>query len=352
MKKKEKKITPKDFAILNDKFYRDGVETMEDHIAVEAKKGKAVTDKLKHLIQFNKTKEKTTPSRAVVMKSLTPHNVMTTSLSTVEVAFTSPDYDNMNEKKLIAVRKTNIDNYHKQIKNNFIIGAKAMFLVCRDIAEASRNLATEDYNTLKDMLPISDATISKYLTIGKSDTCKALFLAGKMPDTWTTAYKMAMCKDKSLQQKLLKNVTVDSTAEDVGMLLDNGKGRKGATPSIWKTENKLESPKDFLRILVEGNSKVADIDPNTLLLIQKRVEQVVNDSLKEMKINDLPYYVSQKALDVKIQVIVDKGLIKNATMKVLNFFKKKMTGTVESNFAVDFMNKQKEVKGELSTLNA
>ena len=298
--------------------------------------------------------DKTAPSLDVMQKSITPQNVMTQSLMTTEVKFTPIDYETMNDKKIAHIRKSNVDNYHLSIKNNYVIGAKAVYLICRDLSEAHKNLPTEDYATLIDLLPISESRISKYLTIGGSTYLKEIMLAGKMPDSWTTQYKLAsLMSSKNTSEEVKRNikemVSVDMTADDIDNVTnpksdDDKKSRVGT----W-TEYTLDKPKEFLKIAFENNSDFADVDPNTLMLIKNRVEQVVQDSLKEMKMKNLDYYVSKEARDVKVEVLVDENVFIKTTEKIINFIKKKMVGKTKDSYLLNFLNKQKEVNGKLST---
>jgi len=342
------KTTEKDFEVLN----KPEVETPIDFASVKLKEHQTAIEKMeadKVLREKEKAFEErvvaTTPSKEVMLKSMSDIDVMSMNLQTSEVKTTNPDADKLNDRQLTKVRAKNIDNYSKQIKSNILVGVKAIFLVCRDLVEAEKNLFTEDFEVLKQTLPLSDSTISKYTTIGKSKLCNQLFQIGRMPDSWTTMYKIATVSESDKQKKLLDNVNIDTTAEVVDVILE--KEAKEANPPIWNYI--LDRPKDFLKIAFESNKKFADVDPNTLMLIKNRVEKVVNDSLKEMKMKNLNYYVSDTEKDVKVQVLVDESIFTKTTNAILKFFQKKMKGKTADNYAVNFLNKQKEVQGELAT---
>jgi|TARA_B110000858_G_C17769045_1_gene458613 hypothetical protein len=334
--------TPLDFASVKLKEHQTKLEKAE-----EKRKAQIAQEEKERMVA--KRVESSTPTKEVMLKGMSDIDVMSMNLKTSEVKTIVPNLSNLTDKQLTKVRTQNIDNYSKQIKTNILVGVKAIFLVCRDLVEAERNLYTEDFEMLKETLPLSDATISKYTTIGKSKLCSQLFQIGRMPDSWTTMYKIASVKDSDKQKKLLEEVNIDTTAEVVDVIIDKApKGDGGEKEATW-IYSQLDKPKDFLKIAFENNKAFADVDPNTLLLIKNRVQAVVIDSLDEMKIDNLNYYVSDKAQDVKVEVVVNETLFEKITDKVLNFFTKKMKGTVASDYAKNFLNKQKEVEGHLPT---
>ena len=80
--------------------------------------------------------EKTKLSLSEVKSSLPKVNVMNTQLKTTEVE--TKDYNLMkdNPKEIVAIKKYNVHNFYNQITSNIVIGAKAIFLVCRDLVAA------------------------------------------------------------------------------------------------------------------------------------------------------------------------------------------------------------------------
>ena len=328
--------TPLDFASVKLKEHQTRLEKAEEK-RVQQKKDDALADRV----------ELTTPSKEVMLNNMSDIDVMSMNLKTTDVKVIKPNLDNLTDKQLTKVRTQNIDNYSKQIKTNILVGVKAIFLVCRDLVNAERNLYAEDFEVLKETLPLSDATMSKYTSIGKSKLCEKLFMIGRMPDSWTTMYKIACVKDSDKQKKLLDNVNIDTTAETVDVICDKApKEDSGENLATWNY-SLLDKPKDFLKIAFENNKAFADVDPNTLILIKKRVQEVVASSLDEMQMVNLNYYVSEKAKDIKCEVVVNETLFQKITDKVLTFFEKKMKGTVASDYAHNFLNKQKEIEGKL-----
>ena len=90
---------------------------------------------------------------------------MSDRLMTTEVKVESPNWNvEGNTKGLIKVMNTWF-NYYKQIENNLVVGAKAIFLVCRDLYDAQQNLPPKEFELLKQKIHLSEATISKYIIV-------------------------------------------------------------------------------------------------------------------------------------------------------------------------------------------
>ena len=260
-----------------------------------------------------------------VRKNLPDINVLNTQLMTTSVEYESPNFDKLSKEQSLIVQKENVDNYYRQIMNNIVIGAKSIFLVCRDLVDAEKNLPTEEFEILKDVLPISESTIRKYLKVGKSTTCRKLFELNRLPESWTTMYKISTIKDNKDRQKIESNVDISTTAKDVDVFL--GVMKKELKP-LWTYED-LDSPRDFLKIAVEGNTKLADIDSNAMKLIATRVKKVVEDSIKELNPKNLKYAVSIDEKPIVAEVVTNKTFIKKIEDKVLDYFKE-MKGVKET----------------------
>jgi len=273
-----------------------------------------------------------------VRKNLPNINVMNTQLMTKSVEYKSPNYNNLTKEQSLIVQKENVDNYYRQIMNNIVIGAKSIFLVCRDLVDADKSLATEEFDILKDVLPISESTIRKYLKVGKSTTCRKLFELNKLPESWTTMYKISTIKDNKDRQKIESNVDISTTAKDVDVFL--GVMKKELKP-LWTYED-LDSPRDFLKIAVEGNTKLADIDSNAMKLIATRVKKVVEDSIKEMNPNNLKYNVSKDEKPIVAEVVTNKTFIEKIEDKVLKYFKEMRGKDAQKEYRNAFFAKKME----------
>lgn len=251
-----------------------------------------------------------------VRGSLPKINVMNTQLKTTEVDTKEYNLNSNKPNEVIAIKKYNVNNFYNQIVSNIVIGAKAIFLVCRDLVHASKTLTQEDFEVLCETLPLSESTISKYMKIGQDTTVKELFTLNKLPESWTTMYKISRVKFANEDEKsaLVDFVDTKTTAEDIDVFLY---GAKEKLAPIWKYEN-LDKPKDFLKVGIESNAKVASVDPNTLEMIKQRVEKVVNDTLEEMMKVD--YKINSKPMPTKAEVIINKNVFDTAEKKVREYF--------------------------------
>lgn len=269
----------------------------------------------KKVQEMGKLIDRTQLSFETVKKNLPNINVMNTQIITKNVEVKKVGSD-LSEKEILAVKKHNIDNFYKQIMNNLVVGAKSLFLVCRDLSDAERMLATEDFEILKKTLPLTDSTICKYLKIGKSTTCRELFKINRLPESWTTMYKISTIENKDDKtQKFIDNIDINTTSNDIDVFL--GKVRR-VLQSLWNYKD-LETPKVFLQIAVENDKEIADIDPNVLKIISHRIQKVVSDVLNDFKTSG--YNVSKNERPVKVEVSENKTFLKDVEKKVFKYFK-------------------------------
>ena len=248
-------------------------------------------------------------------------------------------YMHMEDSAVAMIRESNVYNYYKQINHNLIIGAKALFLVCRDLKEASVKLGSDDFKVLKDSLPMTDSTISKYIKIAESDVCRKLYIENKLPESWTTMYAITTVEDQDEKQTILKNVTVNTTMEDINNLLNKV---KKAVVSLFNF-NKLKTPKEFLRVAIESNKDVGQVDPNALLLIKDRVERAVKEAMKDYKEHSIEYKLEK---DVIADVSVNEDLISTSRENILKYFNK----TKKKGYVSFFLNKFKELTKSPKTI--
>lgn len=268
----------------------------------------------KKVQEMGKLIDRTQLSFETVKKNLPNIDVMNTQIITKNVEVKKVGSD-LSEKEILAVKKHNIDNFYKQIMNNLVVGAKSLFLVCRDLSDAEKMLATEDFEILKKTLPLTESTICKYLKIGKSTTCRELFNVNRLPESWTTMYKISTIENKDGKtKKFIDNIDINTTSNDVDVFL--GKV-KNVLESLWNYKD-LETPKVFLQIAVENDKEIADIDPNVLKIISYRIQKVVSDVLKDFKTSG--YNVSKNERPVKVEVSENKTFFKNVEEKVFKYF--------------------------------
>ena len=254
-----------------------------------------------------------------------------TRLLTNQIEVEPYKYMDLTKEKQLNIRTQNVHNFYKQINHNLMICAKALYLVCRDIRQASVSLQADEYSILKKALPISDSTISKYITIAESDVCRRLFIEGRLPDGWTTMYEIAKIEDKEEKEKVFKSANINTTADDVKSMLGKVVSNvKKAFTSLFKFTS-LDRPKDFIKVAVESNKEKGSIDPNALLMIKEKVEKAVASAIveyeKELKTSE--YHLDKTLI---AQVVSDETMILKAKESVLKYFKKYKYNTFNFNF--------------------
>ena len=315
-------------------------------------KKETVTDRLlksddaqKSVIEQSKQDMKTVPTVESILNTPTNINPVETRLMTNEVEVKDYRYMDLTEKQQLSIRKDNVHSFYKQISHNLTIGAKALYLVCRDLRQASVSLQADEYEVLKNTLPISDSTISKYITIAESEVCKQLYIKGRLPDGWTVMYEIAIVEDQDMKDKILKTVSVNTTAEQVKSLVGKVVSNvKKAFTSLFNFTS-LDKPKDFIKVAVESNKEIGSIDPNALLMIKEKVEKAVASAIvdykKELKSSD---YKLDKSLIA--EVVANETMIKKSRESVLRYFKKWKQELFKSNF----LNKFNELTGNQLTV--
>ena len=103
----------------------------------------------------------------------------------------------------------NYENFYNHIKNNLYVARKSIYVVCRTLVQAQTELHTKGkFEELCKDLKLSDATVSKYLTVGKSNRVFELVSTGKAPISWTTMYYLATLS-KEQYDKIKSMIDVD-----------------------------------------------------------------------------------------------------------------------------------------------
>jgi len=301
-----------------------------------------VTDRLnkaddaqKTVIEQGKQDMKTVPTVETILN--TPVNISPVEerLLTKAIEVKPYKYMDLTLKQQSSIRKDNVHNFHKQICHNLTIGAKALYLVCRDIRQASVSLQADEYVVLKNTLPLSDSTISKYITIAESEVCRKLFMDGRLPESWTTMYEIAKIEDKDLKEKVFKSANIKTTAEQVKTII--GKVASNVKKAFTKLFDfsTLDKPKDFIKVAVESNKEFGTVDPNALLMIKEKVEKAVASAIvdyeKELKVSN---YKLDKSLIA--EVVADETLIAKSRESILRYFKKYKYSLFTSRFIGKF----------------
>ena len=90
---------------------------------------------------------KTTAKVDLVLKSVNSISPVEERLISNDVEINDVSFDH-DDRVVAKVRQDNVNKFYKQINHNLIIGAKAMFLVCRDLKIAKQKLG-DDFKILK-----------------------------------------------------------------------------------------------------------------------------------------------------------------------------------------------------------
>ena len=192
--------------------------------------------------------------------------------------------------------------------------------MCRDLKNAHRELETNEFNILKDWLEMSESTINKYLKIGGSDICNELYRLNKLPEFGqhfiTLPDKSLIIHDDEIGD-FIDFITPQTTQKEIMEYLHGVSDE--TKPKSW-VYNELKKPTDFLKVAIEGNLKVGSIDPNTMLYIKNKVEEVVSEALNEMSIDKLGYRPNSTDLPIKCEVVTNTPLIERVKKFVVQNF--------------------------------
>ena len=134
-------------------------------------------------------------------------------------------WDNESNKLNVAYQneeQTDVKGYRDRIMENLYIGAKAIYLVARDLFEAEAELGTVEYAKLRKLLPISDSTERRYKKLGGSIYLDKLFEQGQLPMGWTVCYSLSTL-DEKMQNAIESKIVPTITQAEVNQLIkDNG----------------------------------------------------------------------------------------------------------------------------------
>lgn len=249
-------------------------DTLSNIVSKEKSKLDSINDKNDKLIKELEKKEKENKiNYKENMKVLDRHiqnnpvNPMSQTLMTKEVVMKDMFSDNKVVNKTNAI--TNFHNFYSQIENNILVGAKAIYLVCRDLADAQKKLPGEMFDMLKEKISLTDSTISKYMKIGNDTTCRELFQLNRLPESWTTQYEIAKLEDKKELKKVLSEVDVSTTKEELHKVI---LGRISQATQKAFEYAELISPRKFIEISYDGNHIA---DPTVLEELKVKVENAV-----------------------------------------------------------------------------
>ena len=180
-----------------------------------------------------------------------------------------------------------------QIANNFTVGKKAIYLVCRDLFKSQQELGDPDYEQLIIKLEskfgeqLSRSTAYKFESIGRSHLCAELFMRNKLPLAWTTQYEIAhrdnqtkiMPEDKVLLKEMVSEKSTMKEVLDVidadWEVVEDDKNKKDPVPTYAYKE--LIKPVAFIQIAVDKDGA----DSAVLEMIKKKVQAVIDDYDKD-----------------------------------------------------------------------
>ena len=275
---------------------------------------------------------KTTAKVDLVLKSVNSISPVEERLISNDVEINDVSFDH-DDRVVAKVRQDNVNKFYKQINHNLIIGAKAMFLVCRDLKIAKQKLG-DDFKILTKSLNLSDSTVSRYNKIANSDLCTKLYIENRLPDNWTTIYEYAKidnpisgAANRDHVKMVYEKSTVKSTLEDMKSWLNI------VSDNIKKMfDFDLVKPKQFVSVAVDTDSPNTTIDPTALLMISNAVKKTVDKEIKEY------YQNSEYKLDtlMKFDVAVNDTAIQTTRDKLLKYFTKEKMSKYQDLFLSKF----------------
>ncbi len=204
------------------------------------------------------------------------------------------------------VSEKTIEGYFTQISHNLTIGKKAEFLVRRDLADATKYLMGSQFEELGDLLmgmneELSKGTLSKWVSIGKSDYCNKLYIENKLPMTWTTQYELSKLSAPE-QVKVSEMISADTTAKEIKQVLNPDAEEDSDSGEVVKAfdDYSIERPTTVFKI---GVSTVG-ADSNKLYKLSTALQKLVDE------INDMetPYTFDEK--DMKVELLTRNNVRK------------------------------------------
>lgn len=290
--------------------------------------------------------EKFELSKSDVKKNMPVINVSNTALMTNEIVVKDYNMASQEPNEVIAIKRHNVQNFVKQITSNIVIGAKAIFLVCRDLALAEKHLPKNDFDLLCKELPLSDGTISKYKKIGQDSTIRDLFNLNKLPESWTTMYKIAKVKfaNDAEREKLIDFVDTKTTSEDINTFLY---GVKKTLGSLWSYDE-LDNPQDFIKVAYD---KKTVADPIALEELKNKIDVVVKKTIEDFNNSSKGYSLLEKtdkrSEEMKVGIATNNTLFENLYKHAEDMFKKIKAKDVREKIETAFNLKRKKASGEV-----
>ncbi|WP_428081068.1 hypothetical protein [Candidatus Pelagibacter sp.] len=252
---------------------------------------------------------------------------------------------NATDDQVIKTRTNNIQKFYTSIFNNILVGVKSIYNVCVELYNAEQELK-DDFGILKQVLPLSETTIAKYIKIGKSELLSDLYKLNKLPESWTTQYyittqvtKQNLNSDETAREAFINMCSIYTTQKDV---FEYFYGEKQKSPSPWEYGD-LSKPVDFLKVAIESDNRLSGLEPNTLFYIRERVEEVVEDALKEMSVDKLGYSTDHMDKPMKVGVAFNEQLANGITTLTFDWITKLGSKELREKYLTAFKKKFKEI---------
>ena len=161
------------------------------------------------------------------------------------------------------VKDKTVDGYFKQIAHNFYIGKKAVWYMCRDIADAKLTLTTDEMKGLTEFLlttfGYSDSKVRKWTAIGEDERLRVLEQENVLPEDWTTLYELSTLNDKQFET-ILPKICEKITRDDVIEVKTNSKSTKSKSESEEKQPKWYETSSNQSEIVrISFDNDTADI---------------------------------------------------------------------------------------------
>ena len=235
---------------------------------------------------------------------------------------------NTNNLILPEPTENSVDSYFKQISTNYLVTAKGVYLCCRDLAIAERNLAPIAYEQLErslvDELQLADGTLSKWLTVGKSKQLLELYLKEKMPHAWTTQYEIAKFARLEGNQDKFKAIEGDITATTTKAAFDalvgivpKDKEKESEDDKVPNFSFTFESPLEVIKIAFERKNA----DANIIRFLEKELKKVITQANALAKTTG--YILGNDIGDCAVEMSVRTGSIDNLDNKFLSYIAKR-----------------------------
>ena len=173
------------------------------------------------------------------------------------------------------VEDKTVDGYFSQITHNFYIGKKAVWYMCRDIADAMLVLNDDDKKLLKlhleNEIGYSSSKVRKLKAIGEDKRLQVLESENVLPEDWTTLYELTTLDEKQFDtilpkicEKITKSDVLEVKATKSNSTTSNSESK---TESKWFDTSFGTNNVDFIRISF-------DKDTSDIIAMQELVNEV------------------------------------------------------------------------------